>query len=713
MARTLIGRLQILVEALGLEKAQAVESTINRIESAAKRLSSAPWGVGFQRQLDKIGLRASEIDDVRKSWGRLQSDIASRGLTKALEKSEVRAWQTATLSHFAQVRAGMRETEAEARRFSKGLQSALKPAYVMLGGYTGVYMAGVLGREAFTAASEGRRVQAEAKFAGLSDVERGKIDARANELSERFRLQKSQIFEVMKEASLSMPSTDDALAVSEEMTRAFLVLSNMIGPEGAIGGLRAFNKAMDNIEKVTPEEYRYGIENYMKAQQIIGRDMDPGAFAQAIKYARTGGKVFGDEFLFQWLPMIIAESGGSDAGTQLRAGFDQFIVGRASKQALKNQRDIGIRGEDNRLVGQDDFTKNPITWVYDHLLPALKAKGVDTENETELARVVGELTNNRLSSDLIMRALLSFEQYRRLVAKRLPNAAGLDAADQVQDLNPFAAYQGFKDSLKNLSDAVLPMEAISAGLNSFADVINSFARRIRDADPTTLGIAGAAGLGVAGFGAWKFFGGIWALLAAGPQLQTAATMLQAAAIAQGGGGGAIPDLAGGKKGGFWQLLKNGAKYLPFAVALAEGSAEFISQTSSDVQGENRKPKARRYDEQRTVAEIRDQQYRQFHGVEFEGGRHRAAAGFGPGPGEWSSAGVDSAVMEASRAGAEIQKALSVTGTPVVDTSSIGSALSMAQQLEATLRRVVGQAAAARSAVDSQIRRGMSDYGVAP
>ncbi len=711
MARTLIGRLQILVEAMGLEKAKQVEQTINGIETAAKRLSGAPWGVGFQRQLEKLALGHDEMNELRRSWARLQTDISNRGLTKALKSSEIGAWKTATLTHFAQVRAGMRDTEAQARRISKGIQQALKPAYVMLGGYTGVYMAGVLGREAFSAASEGRRVQAEAKFAGLSDDERGAIDVRAAELAERFRLQKSQVFEVLKEASLSMPTTADALAVSEEMSRAFLVLSNMIGPQGAIGGLRAFNKAMDNIEKVTPEEYRYAIENYMKAQQVVGRDMDPEAFAQAIKYARTGGKVFGEEFLFQWLPMIIAESGGSDAGTQLRAGFDQFIVGRASKQALKNQRAMGIR-DDNGLIAQDEFTKNPITWVYDHLLPALKAKGVDTQNETELARVVGELTNNRLSSDLIMRALLSFEQYRRLVEQRLPNAQGLSAADQVQDLNPFAAFQGFKDSLKNLSDAVLPMESISAGLNSFADAINGFARRIRDADPTTLGIMGAAGVGVAGFGAWKFIGGIWALLAAGPQLQTAAAMLQAAAVAQ-GGGGVVPDAIGGPKGGLRRILTNAAKYIPFALALADGTAEFISQTSSDVQTENLKPKARRYDEQRTVAEIRDEQYRNFHGVEFEGGRHRAAAGYGPGPGEVTSAGIDSAVMQAARAGAEIQKALSVTGTPVVDASSIGSALSLAQQLEATLGRVMNKAAAARSAVDAQVRRGMADYGVTP
>jgi hypothetical protein len=70
------------------------------------------------------------------------------------------------------------------------------------------------------AASNERRVQAEAKYAGLDAGERGRIDTRADELAERYRLQKSQIYEVMKEASLSMPSTDAALNVSDEMARA-------------------------------------------------------------------------------------------------------------------------------------------------------------------------------------------------------------------------------------------------------------------------------------------------------------------------------------------------------------------------------------------------------------------------------------------------------------------------------------------------------------
>ncbi|MBF6992730.1 hypothetical protein, partial [Cupriavidus sp. IK-TO18] len=180
-----------------------------------------------------------------------------------------------------------------------------------------------------------------------------RINSQSDYLSGKYRLSKSQIFEVMKEASLSMPSTDAALAVSEKMAQAFLILSNAMGSEGAISGLRQFNKAMDNIEKVTPKEYTNYLENFMKAQQVAGMDIDPGAYAQAIKYARSSGKVYGDDFMSKWLPFLIAETGGSDAGTQIRAAFDQFIVGRASKKAIKAQEEYGIRSSDGQLIGGD------------------------------------------------------------------------------------------------------------------------------------------------------------------------------------------------------------------------------------------------------------------------------------------------------------------------------------------------------------------------
>lgn len=566
MARTLVGRLQLVVEAMGLGEAKKVEGSMASIERTAKRLSSAPWGQNFERQLHKMAAGAKEIEVIRRSWNSLQKDIAGRGLAAALKKSEISAWKTATLGEMAAVRSSMRQTEKEALRIGRALKGALRPAYVMAGGYTGAYMAGTWGREALNAASEAQRVRAETKFAGLSGSEQAQITARAEELSAKYRMAFSDVLSMLKETTLSMPSVDAALKVSDANARAQLVLDNA-GGNGA-QGVRAFAKSMDLLERLDPDRYISMLNGFVKMQQILGKDIDPEGYYQAVKYSRTGGKVGSDEFMSMYLPMMIAEVGGPNAGNAIRAGFDQFVVGRASKQALAAQQDYGLR-KDGKLVNEEQFGANPIKWIYDTLLPALEQRGVNTQDKTELARVVGQLSSNRLSSDEVIGAILNMQQVFRYLDKRVPNAAGLSAADDVQNLNPFAAYSGFKDSLANLSDAVLPMETIGAGLNRFADYINAFTKKVREGDPAVVGGAGIAGAGVAAFGAWKVTTGIYALATAGPALNEAAAALTAAAVAQRGGvPGAAGSTAGGGAGwlsalgltgttGLWAMLVNG------------------------------------------------------------------------------------------------------------------------------------------------------------
>jgi hypothetical protein len=69
--------------------------------------------------------------------------------------------------------------------------------------------------------------------------------------------------------------------------------------------------ALYDIEKITSGEDHCGLENCMRREQVVGADTHPATFAEAIKFPAAGGKVFGDEFLFQWLPMLIAESAGA------------------------------------------------------------------------------------------------------------------------------------------------------------------------------------------------------------------------------------------------------------------------------------------------------------------------------------------------------------------------------------------------------------------
>ena len=738
MARTFIGELILRMKDDASGKAQAaagkMESSMDRINRAAKRLGDAPWGGRFQSQLDKLGASARDLDHLRSSWERLQASFQKDNLSKAMQRTQIANWKTAVLGDFIkgqqQIRRELAETEKHYRNWRYNVSAITRAGLVMMGGYTGAYMGGMMAREGLVAASNEQRERARQHFAGLPKTEQDQIEKQAGELSVKYRTTQAAAMEIMREARLAMPSAEAAFSVAEEMIQAYKMLGLMYGPDQAITGLRAFNKAMDNINvNQNRDEYRTALDSYIKAQQITGKDMDPEGYAQAIKYARTSGKVFGHDFLFNWLPYIISESGGSDAGTQLRAAFDQFIVGRASKQSKKKQAAFGLRDDDDRLLGQQQFGENPITWIKDVLLPQLQKKGVDTEDTTELARVLGELTNNRLSADLLSRVLLSYEQYKRQV-DMATNAVGLEGAKDIDSLDPFSAFKGFKDAMANLSAAVLPMEGISAGLISLADGINSVSQAWRDGD--WMAKAGITGAGIGGaYGIYKVVSGLLALGTAGPALMGAAASLEAAAISLGAAGG--NDILGGDGGkkksrglfgsGWFTPVTLGAAGITGLAAVAEKYKEY-RRDHPEIQERDDAKTAQNMQALRAVV---DAMVPDRGNEDILAGQRAASTGGNPlqdavdnatrlGGGPVVDTGqIDGAQQKAEQAGQDILTALSVVATPVVNTGALDAALAKAREFVALMRQANSLASATPSggSVTRQMNRNFTDHGVVP
>jgi hypothetical protein len=591
MARTLIGQLILKLRTEGLGEAGKLTNVMRDVENAAKRLGQTgarSWGMGFQNQIDKLKLTQQQIRDVERSWVQLHQSMSGRNLARAAQASTVSHWKTNTLSHLAQQRAAFEEhfrrVEAGATGHSRRMHDIMRAAYVSMGFYTGAYGGGMVIRQGFKEASERSRVEAENKFRGLSDVERTKIDCAAGEIAGRRRVSKTDAMEVAADASMNMPSTDAALATLDSQISAFKLWANTYGSEYAIGQLRAFNRAMDNINVTEPDAYKGMLNNFMKAWQVTGKDSDPADWAQAIKYSRASGKVFSHDFLSRVLPFIMAETGGSDAGTQLRAGFDQFIVGRAPKNALKAQREYGLRDDDG-LVQAELFAQNPMQWFHDVLVPAMKAKGVNTDDPVTLAEEIGKLTNNRLSSDSAVKAILGWEQMQRLLNERFPKAAGLKAADQMDAASLSSSVDGLVTSFGNLSAALIPVQSvINPALNSLADGINALAAAAKE-DPVLaaleLGLGGAALYGGAKYGVGKM-ADIAGLRASAVALDGSAAALTRAAVALGGAGvtdGVTPDGKVKRGKGLASLVTGG---VAAAGVTAAGLAASLNLGQSDV-----------------------------------------------------------------------------------------------------------------------------------
>lgn len=703
MARTFIGELLFMFKddasAKAAETARKLTSTFDTLAQEASRLNSMNWSWKFQQDIEKLGASAAEIDKIRSAWNQLHDSFQTRGLDAKGMSAEIAAFESATKQRLASfnkiVSDHQKEVVARTRNFSNTIQSIMKPALVAMGGYTGAYMIGVGTTSAITAASNEQRERARQHFAGLPKEEQDRIEKLSQELSTRYNTRQADAMEIMREARLSMPSADAAFGLAEQMIQGYKMLGLMFGGQKGIDGLRAFNKAMDNINvNQDPQEYRTALDAYIKAQQITGKDMDPESFAQAIKYARTSGKVFGHDFLFNWLPYIIAESGGSDAGTQLRAAFDQFIVGRASKKALAAQEEYGLR-QDGKLVGQDQFGQNPIAWINEVLLPALKNKGVNVDDNLEVARVMGDLTNNRLSSDLLSRVLLSYQQYKRQVDMG-KKAVGLEGAADVGAIDPFTALDEFKGAFANLAAAVLPAKGIAEGLNTIASGVNALQSAYRDGDPLAkLGMG--AGAGAAAFGAYKVWSAITGLITAGTNLNAAAVSLEAAALSLRGGGVGETLKAGGSAaaGGLAAILKR-------AGVLA--SLLFLP---GDTPEDGRKPKAM---DNATTAFFADKWNREHPKKDW---RHFLFGAAADGGGLLKHMQIENHVSDAKKAGEEIKQALDITAKPDVDSSAIDAAIAKAQQLKSLLSGIASAAAAAHNKVEKEMQRNFADHGVSP
>lgn len=724
MARTFIGQLILRLQAQGLGEAKRVESAVGQIERAARRLSAAPWGATFQRQLDKLGASTQQIHAVRQSWTRLHEDMNRRGLSDAMKKSDIAAWKVATLGHFSAVRSGFDETERRAKQFSKNLQSALRPAMVMMGFYTGIYGAGILGREALTASSERRREVFRFNMANVPEADQDKLFAQSEALGSKYpSIPVTGIMEMARHAYALMGDAERGAAVLERMVQSFVTLQSVKGVDTAVQQLTGLLRGMDNLG--VNKDGQEGIDRVNELIDAATRaaqvdpDFDPGTFFSFARRSKVAGPALSPEFLAR-ASVFMQDMGPDTAGNALGMAFKAFVleaVGSAGGKKYLEERDrLGIR-QGGKIVDGELFGSDPDEWVVKHLIPALERDGVDLSNETAVATAIGKLSGNTNATGLLTRIVTQREQIERWL-RLMDNATGTEVAGDVRFNDPFVAWEAFKKSLENLSSEVLPIDSIASGLNSLADTINRFKNAVKEGDPRVVNTALGAGALAAAWGTWKITTGIWGLITAGAALNTAAVSLQAAAVSLGAAGGAGDLVDGGKPkkpGSFFGALLTRAPWI--AALLTAGST--ADNSYRDASPEER---ARMRQEAREAAEMHNMRRYGSPVSPDEDDRNRQAEidreasldSFLGGPPMPAVGGaLDEAKARAAEAGQSIQESLSVSATPTVNTSGIDDAIEKAKQLLSLLRQSGEAAVSASANADAELRRTFSDYGVAP
>ncbi|KFL31744.1 hypothetical protein JP75_06690 [Devosia riboflavina] len=728
MARTIVGILQLLLKQDVTQKAPAVNAAIRSIEQQAQRLGNAQWGAQFQRQLDRLKVSPAERAAIAASYDRLARDINGK-----INRADLAAWRHGTLAHLAQVRAGIKQTADQAKQMhaaingAKGLAgNVMKPALVALGAYTGWYAAGVAMREGFNAAGERTREDFRQDMAGIPELEKTRIAAQAQVLTAKYpSVGMTEIMEMARTARNTMGTTEDGLAILEDMVRGLVTLQSSQGVDAGSASMMRLIRGLDNLGlnaggEVGLASMREVMAGAIRAAQIEGGEIDVGQYFEFARRAKVAGPALSDEFLATTAPAIMQDMTASGAGNALAMLFKSFVLGDASingKVYKARQRDLGIRGEDGEIVDGNMLGQNPYQWTKAYLVPALQAAGVDLSNETDVAAAVGKLSGNTNATGLLTRMITQSDQIERLIGM-YSQAMGPEAGDQARERDPFVTLKGLTSSLGNLSAAMGEhvMPVIIPALNTMTDTINSMAAGVRGAGGLEVGL-GSLALLIGTIGAWKVgtaaIGGLIALTTAGPSLQTAAIMLQGAATSLGGQGLPGAGQPKGKGGG----LLGGLATTITSLAVAGGPgilSEMTSGSPSSIEEFDAQVAEQGRIKQQMWSAIDDAT--SWMGGWFNPTRTPGSSGM---VGEQAAADMSTLKAEAMSAEAilnSLTNQMNGVNSPVsprIDTADLERALGVAQRLAAALQSIGGitarQGAAARQSIDGLY----SDYGVTP
>lgn len=716
--KTFIGELILRLKDEAGDKAKKVagdiDQAVNKIEAAGRKLSAAPWGVGFQRQLEKIGASSGDIEKLRASWDRLYADMNNKNLSKALKKSEIAGWKTATLGTFAQqhaqMRAEMDKSVQHAKKWKGAMEGIFRAGLVSMGAYTGVYAAGVGMTAGGRASAEREREGFRQETGNIPLGDRNRMNAKALELSRLYpSVNGTEVMELARNARSLMGDTDKGLEVLPEMIRGLVALQSAQTPEVGSATMRNLLRGADNLgQNGGPNgvaNVKEIIAGMIRAAQIEGSDFDPGQLLTFALRTKIAGSALSTNFLATTAPAIIQDMTSNGAGTAMSTAFQAFQMASTAttnKEQIANQFKYGIR-DDNGLVNGSTYSADPYQWVKETLIPQLVKNGVDLNKDFEVQKTIASFTRAPMASNLLTRMVLQRDQIDRNRASYM-GAMGPEAADSARFKDPFVALESLQGALSNLAASVGSdvMPKIVSGLNTLADAINALSGGWDSGGiGTKAGILG--GIGAGAFGLYKGATSIFALATAGPALNAAAVSLEAAAVSLGAAGvaGDVGGKGKGKGKGWMASLLGWAG--PIGATIAAGAMQSGSQGPQDPVKQKAQIDQNMRDWLATHPMIPDRK----RSVQSEWEQSRA--------GVTVDNPLQNAVDSASRYGAQMKDALSVTATPVVETSSMDNALAKARELLSLIGQIGTATNNLPTASDPgrQLNRSLADQGVIP
>ena len=223
-------------------------------------------------------------------------------------------------------------------------------------------------------------------------------------------------------------------------------------------------------------------------QQVIagtGGMVKPSDYLNFIKTSGVAGRLLDNKAFYYGMEPLIQEMGGSRVGTGLMSAYNNLAQGRSTVRAATELMKLGLidpsmvdftkigtikQVKPGALKDTAGFGSNPYQWMQDTLLPAMRARGITSEQG--VLQEMGVIFGNRTASSLFSLMFLQQEKIAKNM-KLSQNAMGTDDLVKLARSSPQGAEAALGKAWENLKiaagEALIPI--IIPALNKLAEAL--------------------------------------------------------------------------------------------------------------------------------------------------------------------------------------------------------------------------------------------------
>jgi uncharacterized membrane protein YgcG len=499
------------------------------------------WGQRFDRMLGRLKLGARDIDQVRSSWQRLQSQLKAGTFDEAFRTNAVQHWRNETIAALTAVNAQASKTKHELSGLGVGrtMGRIVKNTGIVAGIGGGVYGAGYVARRGIKSAAELPREQTRQWLAGMTAQEQAIAAVKARELSAKYpSLGQLDVMEHIRQLRARFGDFHHAMENVETLVKAQVVLGNLgKGSEHAGHDLERLVLGLETIVGGDPVKFTTLVNAFLKAKQLFP-DLQGEDFRQYLQTSKASKYGLSEGYLATVAPTMMQHEGAAKFGTMQATAFGSLVGLRSLPRSVDQMVKFGLAEKVHwegrkryldKIKEEDLLISNPFLWARDVMQPALAAQGVKigpdaTEKEREeFVSVVQKMFGNRNAAEFFTSLLVN----QQVIAKDLAmlnRTKGLEVAEGLREKDPFIAAHGVMEQLINVvQNALEPYsERAAAALNTVADALARIAAKVKESKvfgevtaPAGVAVAGGAtaavGAGATALGATTL-GGVMSVL---------------------------------------------------------------------------------------------------------------------------------------------------------------------------------------------------------